>query len=210
MCTSICFVELGHRNHFRSRLSVASVSAFLLECRCHTTASEGRATDWASRARPCWVLEVPITTLPEGSRVRCVLRQLLVRELHGVEHASRFRHLFVMTPLQCSRRPLGASTGSARIHKCQHVPWLDPSFQFVVVSDSIHLRFSCSFMPQDSTSRCGCRASIIPHGTELAHTHDGSLDFAHLSHVNQLDTQRQAASEHLSFSLLILSDSLTL
>ena len=45
-------------------------------------------------------LRGPVTTLPEGSRVRRVLRQLLVRELPVADHPSRSRQLFVVTPAQ--------------------------------------------------------------------------------------------------------------
>ena len=74
----------------------------------------------------------------------------------------------------------GASTGTANLHRSQHVSRFDPAFQLAVVSNSVDRNLSSLLVPQDTTTCRERGASIVPLGTKLAHTHDGSVDFTYL------------------------------
>ena len=73
-----------------------------------------------------------------------------------------------------------ASTGAVQVHQCQHASWFDPTFQFVVDSNSDHQYFSSFFVAEDATRCRESSTSVVLLGTELAHAHDGSIDFAHM------------------------------
>ena len=141
MCTSNRVVELNH--------------CPLLECRCHTTASEGHATGCSSGSRPCSLLGAWVTTLLERW---CVSSLGLNVSICSLWWCRRMSHRFTC-----------ASTGTTTVHECQHVSCLDPAFQFEVVS-SHHVHWRCLLgvsmaIHSKSRGKHTCSSAQLPTNT---------------------------------------------
>ena len=93
----------------------------------------------------------------------------LVRELPGAE---RHQNLSICSLWWCRRmshRFTCASTGTTKVHKCQHVSCLDPAFQFEVVS-SHHVHWRCLLgvsmaIHSKSRGKHTCSSAQLPTNT---------------------------------------------